>query len=402
MGSDESHFNVLLIVRDKVCTDHNFWRQRRTEADSNQGPSAYQPNALPLGQTSSLGSRQADDHFHIALFSALEQTRGAFVPSWMTLKTWQINVSLPFKVSQMDTRPPPCWGLFSKGASVFLDLGFSAKSGPEQLTPRVDNLKHHVRVLLCLQEVKGMASQLAVLGERRDRQRLHWTQLQTNHETSLSANITICKATKKYHYLQSNQETSLSAKQPRNITVCKATTKLLHLQTNHKTSISANITICKATKKHHYLQTNHETSLTANQPQNITICKPTTKHYYLQTNHKTSLSANQPQNINICKPSTKHHYLQTSHKTSQSANQPRNITICKPTKKHHSLQTNQETSLPTNQPRNITICKPTKKHHICEPTKKHHYLQTNQETSLSPTVSFHVLYHCHGLLLKPS
>ena len=38
MGSDESHFNVSLIVRDT--------HQR--------GPSAYQPTALPLGQTGSL------------------------------------------------------------------------------------------------------------------------------------------------------------------------------------------------------------------------------------------------------------------------------------------------------------------------------------------------------------
>ena len=36
-----------------VSTDHNFGRERRAEADSNQGPSAYQPNALPLGQTGS-------------------------------------------------------------------------------------------------------------------------------------------------------------------------------------------------------------------------------------------------------------------------------------------------------------------------------------------------------------
>ena len=39
-----------------VSTDHNFWRKRRAEADSNRGPSAYQPDALPLGQT---GSRPA-------------------------------------------------------------------------------------------------------------------------------------------------------------------------------------------------------------------------------------------------------------------------------------------------------------------------------------------------------
>ena len=36
-----------------VSTNHNFSRERTAEADSNQGPSAYQPNALPLGQTGS-------------------------------------------------------------------------------------------------------------------------------------------------------------------------------------------------------------------------------------------------------------------------------------------------------------------------------------------------------------
>ena len=36
-----------------VSTDHNFWRERRAEMDSNQGLSAYQPNALLLGQTGS-------------------------------------------------------------------------------------------------------------------------------------------------------------------------------------------------------------------------------------------------------------------------------------------------------------------------------------------------------------
>ena len=36
-----------------VSTDHNFWRERRAEADSNRGLSAYQLKALPLGQTGS-------------------------------------------------------------------------------------------------------------------------------------------------------------------------------------------------------------------------------------------------------------------------------------------------------------------------------------------------------------
>ena len=40
-----------------VSTDHNVWRERRAEADSNRGPSAYQLNALPLGQTGSLGPK---------------------------------------------------------------------------------------------------------------------------------------------------------------------------------------------------------------------------------------------------------------------------------------------------------------------------------------------------------
>ena len=38
-----------------VSTDHNFWRERTAKADSNRGPSAYQPSTLPLGQTDSRG-----------------------------------------------------------------------------------------------------------------------------------------------------------------------------------------------------------------------------------------------------------------------------------------------------------------------------------------------------------
>ena len=34
-----------------MSINHKFWRERRAEAESNQGLSAYQPNALPLGQT---------------------------------------------------------------------------------------------------------------------------------------------------------------------------------------------------------------------------------------------------------------------------------------------------------------------------------------------------------------
>ena len=61
MGSDESHFNVSLIVRDKVTRQcphtTTFGSERRAEADSNRGPSAYQPTALPLGKTGSRTGR---------------------------------------------------------------------------------------------------------------------------------------------------------------------------------------------------------------------------------------------------------------------------------------------------------------------------------------------------------
>ena len=53
VGSDESHFNVSKLRGGlkTVFTDHNVCRERKAEAVSNRGPSAYQPNALPLGQT---------------------------------------------------------------------------------------------------------------------------------------------------------------------------------------------------------------------------------------------------------------------------------------------------------------------------------------------------------------
>ena len=58
VGSDESHFNVSVGSDGKshktVSTNHNLFEEKgepkryRTEV-----PSAYQPNALPLGQTGS-------------------------------------------------------------------------------------------------------------------------------------------------------------------------------------------------------------------------------------------------------------------------------------------------------------------------------------------------------------
>jgi len=57
MGSDESHFNVSVgsdgQSHKTVHKPQPFRRERRAEAVSNRGPSAYQRNALPLGQTGS-------------------------------------------------------------------------------------------------------------------------------------------------------------------------------------------------------------------------------------------------------------------------------------------------------------------------------------------------------------
>ena len=49
--------------------DHNFCRERRAEADSNRGPSAYQHNALPLGQTGSQVLFRAPELFYKRGFS---------------------------------------------------------------------------------------------------------------------------------------------------------------------------------------------------------------------------------------------------------------------------------------------------------------------------------------------
>ena len=59
MGSAESHFHVsLIVIRDKVTRhslqNHSLFEEKRAEAESSQGPSADQPNTLPLGPTGSL------------------------------------------------------------------------------------------------------------------------------------------------------------------------------------------------------------------------------------------------------------------------------------------------------------------------------------------------------------
>ena len=67
MGDDEGHFNVSLIVRDKVTktvsTNHNLSGEKgEAETEWSRGPSAYQPNALPLSQTGSLSVNEPNNN----------------------------------------------------------------------------------------------------------------------------------------------------------------------------------------------------------------------------------------------------------------------------------------------------------------------------------------------------
>ena len=58
-------------MRDKVARQcpqiTTFEKERRAEADSNRGSSAYQPNALPLGQTGSRSTPIQTFHFYYPL-----------------------------------------------------------------------------------------------------------------------------------------------------------------------------------------------------------------------------------------------------------------------------------------------------------------------------------------------
>jgi len=81
MGSEESYFNVSVGSDGQshrtVSTNHSLFEKKGAEAVSNRGPSAYQPNALPLGQTGSLGCFLIDDRLFSAILRSLEQTHCA-------------------------------------------------------------------------------------------------------------------------------------------------------------------------------------------------------------------------------------------------------------------------------------------------------------------------------------
>ena len=78
MGSDDSHFNVPLIVRCRItrqCPQTTTFKEKGEPKHGIEPVlSVHQPNALLLDQTSSLKGCVVVDHFYIALFSTLGQT----------------------------------------------------------------------------------------------------------------------------------------------------------------------------------------------------------------------------------------------------------------------------------------------------------------------------------------
>ena len=68
----------------RLSADHNFWRERRAEADSNRGPSAYQPNALITVRPNRLTTFAASALRVLAVScaSALRLCRSGSADSW--------------------------------------------------------------------------------------------------------------------------------------------------------------------------------------------------------------------------------------------------------------------------------------------------------------------------------
>ena len=90
MGSDESHFNVSIIVRDKVTRQcpqtTTFLKRRETETESSRDPSVYQPNALSLGQTGALKSSKIYQQQHLSYVFHREGSRQP-VLLWGSIRT---------------------------------------------------------------------------------------------------------------------------------------------------------------------------------------------------------------------------------------------------------------------------------------------------------------------------
>ena len=105
MGSDESHFNVWVgsdgQSHKTVSTNHNLLgRERRAEAVSNRGPSAYQPNALttrPNRPTlrSCVNREEVDLGSHPLSHSSPRPLAIWFLWTWSTMKGQEAKISEP-------------------------------------------------------------------------------------------------------------------------------------------------------------------------------------------------------------------------------------------------------------------------------------------------------------------
>ena len=94
MGSEESHFNVSVGSDGQshraLSTNHSLFEEKgEPKRYRTEGPSAYQPNALPLGQTDSLKKK------YLQIW-ALERCVAPPISAWIILSpTYQKDQSEP-------------------------------------------------------------------------------------------------------------------------------------------------------------------------------------------------------------------------------------------------------------------------------------------------------------------
>ena len=95
-------------MRDKVtrqCPQTTIFEEKRAEADSNRGPSAYQPNALPPGQTGSLGLCRTMSTCVIYYYAHQAQLCGSLTPA--AVGQWRPDLSGPKNHHRGPTFPLP-------------------------------------------------------------------------------------------------------------------------------------------------------------------------------------------------------------------------------------------------------------------------------------------------------
>ena len=71
-----------------MSTDHNVWKERSTEAESNRGHFVYQRHALPLGQIGSLAHPAVQGN---SLFNVMGQEHRAFTLSPHECRVWSCD-----------------------------------------------------------------------------------------------------------------------------------------------------------------------------------------------------------------------------------------------------------------------------------------------------------------------